>query len=191
MERDPALKNQQNGRYYNAKTGRYLTPDPIGLRRDINLFVYTANGPINRVDPFGLTSAEIGGGFSFTIPGWHFNTSMSTETCCDVNGKKHKRTIQTTCFGFSLGLAIGRGSGPGRGTISIVRDYKQCKGNAGDSYEYEMGFGFSSALYLGASWSTYAPTTTTFITGLGGALHFWSECKDVVKQDVIIGDCCD
>jgi RHS repeat-associated protein len=41
-------------RYYDPKTGRYLTPDPIGLGADINLFVYAANNPINEVDPSGL-----------------------------------------------------------------------------------------------------------------------------------------
>jgi len=41
-------------RYYDPKTGRYLTPDPIGLAGGINLFVYSFNNPINWLDPFGL-----------------------------------------------------------------------------------------------------------------------------------------
>ena len=41
-------------RYYDPKTGRYLTPDPIGLEGGINMFVYVANGPLNRIDPQGL-----------------------------------------------------------------------------------------------------------------------------------------
>jgi RHS repeat-associated protein len=41
-------------RYYNPQTGRYVTPDPIGLWGGINLFVYAANNPINFVDPLGL-----------------------------------------------------------------------------------------------------------------------------------------
>jgi len=41
-------------RYYDPKTGRYITPDPIGLGGGINLFVYVANNPIGSVDPLGL-----------------------------------------------------------------------------------------------------------------------------------------
>ena len=41
-------------RYYDPKTGRYLTPDPIGLDGGINLFTYVLNDPINLVDPLGL-----------------------------------------------------------------------------------------------------------------------------------------
>jgi RHS repeat-associated protein len=174
-------------RYYDPSTGRYLTADPIGLEGGMNLFTYAEGNPINTVDSRGL-SVEVGGGFSFTVPGYHFNTSVTTETCCDDNGKKHKRTIQTTCFGFSLGFEIGGGSGPGGGSVSWGGSKKKCKGN---EYHNEEGFGFQSGLVFGASWSSDDPTKKTLTTGLGGALHFWSECHSLVKQDVIIGDCCD
>jgi len=40
-------------RYYNPPTGRFLTPDPIGLDGGINLYDYVKN-PVNWIDPLGL-----------------------------------------------------------------------------------------------------------------------------------------
>jgi RHS repeat-associated protein len=41
-------------RYYDPRTGRYLTPDPIGLVGGINLYCYAVNNPVNWIDPLGL-----------------------------------------------------------------------------------------------------------------------------------------
>jgi RHS repeat-associated protein len=41
-------------RYYNPATGRYMTPDPIGLEGGINLYGFVQNDPVNFVDPWGL-----------------------------------------------------------------------------------------------------------------------------------------
>jgi len=49
-------------RYYNPQTGRYMTPDPIGLEGGINLFAYVQNNPINGYDIFGLSEC-----FDYTI----------------------------------------------------------------------------------------------------------------------------
>ena len=54
-------------RYYDPKTGRYLTPDPIGLAGWINPYVYSAGDPVNFSDPFGLfQSPEF---LRYTVPG--------------------------------------------------------------------------------------------------------------------------
>lgn len=42
-------------RYYDTETGRYLTPDPIGLEGGINPYVYVKNNPLNNIDPYGLS----------------------------------------------------------------------------------------------------------------------------------------
>ncbi len=41
-------------RYYDPDTGRYLSPDPLGLAAGPNPYVYAGNDPLTRVDPSGL-----------------------------------------------------------------------------------------------------------------------------------------
>ena len=62
-------------RYYNPKTGRYITVDPIGLAGGMNLYAYVGGNPVNAVDLEGLYSwieflddaANFSAGFGDTI----------------------------------------------------------------------------------------------------------------------------
>ena len=52
-------------RYYDPKSGRYISADPIGLDGEVNLYTYTGNNSINIIDPygeFGLFGVLISGG---------------------------------------------------------------------------------------------------------------------------------
>lgn len=41
-------------RYYDPQTGRYVSPDPIGLAGGTNLYAYALNNPLKYTDPLGL-----------------------------------------------------------------------------------------------------------------------------------------
>ena len=41
-------------RYYDPRSGRYMRPDPMGLRGGVNVFLYVQNNPIGYIDPLGL-----------------------------------------------------------------------------------------------------------------------------------------
>lgn len=179
-------------RYYDPMEGRFISKDIVGFTAgDVNLYGYVGNQPVNFVDPSGLFNVDAGGGFGVSIPGYHVSTGLYSETCCDDDGYKHKRTVQVTCWGMSLGLKISTGGGAGRGSVSLSRETKKCVGKKGDTYEYETGFGFSAAVVGGAAWSSSDPTTTTLLGGLGISIDFFSQCKSTLIQDVKTDECCE
>ncbi len=47
-------------RYYDPKTGRYISSDPIGLRGGLNTYLYARANPLRYIDPFGLETFGIG-----------------------------------------------------------------------------------------------------------------------------------
>jgi len=48
-------------RYYDLRTGRYITSDPIGLTGGLNPYLYGAANPLGFVDPLGLDFRVVNG----------------------------------------------------------------------------------------------------------------------------------
>ena len=53
-------------RYYDAETGRWVTPDPIGREGGPNLYAYVMNGPLTHIDLYGLYSVSTQSDNSFS-----------------------------------------------------------------------------------------------------------------------------
>jgi RHS repeat-associated protein len=82
-------------RYYDSGTGRYISADPIGLSRGINLYSYAGNNPLRFVDPLGLAyfAKRPLAGMPWMGPGScnpiddFFNTEISHEQLFFEDGK--------------------------------------------------------------------------------------------------------
>ena len=100
-----------NHRYYDPKTGRYLTPDPIGLTGGTNLYTYANLNPINAVDPLGLLTSsyynahgysnyDIDYGGAWTSPPPYYNPSH------DMTKKISNQTLEDTVLAASTAAAL-------------------------------------------------------------------------------------
>lgn len=92
-------------RYYDAKIGRFISEDPIGLLGGLNLYQYAGNNPVNFTDPSGLFTPPNHAALD-RFPGWmHWLT--------DIRGL-------IPSFGYQHHLAK-----PGQSTADMEKAWRQ------------------------------------------------------------------
>jgi len=125
------LTSMSMARYYVPQTGRYLTPDPIGLAGGINPYVYVENDPINMVDPDGrmplIIIPFIAAGALLYYYDFANAPSTATEPLCESTATIDMMNDSIFLFGVLSGQGGGRGSGkivpygPAQGPHSVFK----------------------------------------------------------------------
>jgi len=86
-------------RYYDPVIGRFLSNDPVGFAEGgvqyFNRYVYTANDPVNAIDPDGRQQTALGALFGPPVP---------------INGANGQQIGQYNRQGGALGLQAGLGT---------------------------------------------------------------------------------
>ncbi|GAB4351248.1 MAG: hypothetical protein Kow0099_35260 [Candidatus Abyssubacteria bacterium] len=67
-------------RFYDPRTGRFLTQDPIGHLGGVNLYAYVGNDGVNFIDPLGLIELILVGGNKANPP---FFTNIASDWAGD------------------------------------------------------------------------------------------------------------
>ena len=112
-------------RYYDPKTGRFLTPDPIGLAGiDPSLYGYVLNDPINMIDPWGLLVTYHGVG---TSAGAGLGTEGDSVNYMSASGYVYKGSS--------------RYGGSEQGVAGTIGGGRMALGAAGMGYEGGFFFG--------------------------------------------------
>jgi RHS repeat-associated protein len=117
-------------RYYDPG-GRFFTRDPIGYRGGVNLYGYSANRPVDFVDPAGLATVSVNASSTTTVFGltWWYGVSLVMEIGgnADVGlvvnggysgtlpGQTDEIAAQITGGGESWGIGTSAGIGFGAG----------------------------------------------------------------------------
>lgn len=90
-------------RNYSPDTGRFFSEDPIGFEaKDLNLFRYVFNNPVNKIDPFGLFTPEIWQALNMNCPGASSQLNSELQALLTAYGVGAGVTV-----GGSIGLMAG------------------------------------------------------------------------------------
>lgn len=171
-------------RDYHPGIGRYLTPYPIGLEWETNLFLYCQNAPVNRTDSGGLLS--FGGGFGgfLGIVGGYFDISYTS--CCE-DGILHRYTILHYAYGLGVGLRIGPRVSPvtfmGSSSCPVEEGTKEYVCAAGAYY-----LGFSGCVPAENKIFDFSRGYWGVIAGIGGYIAEFIVTTKILRD--VVGGCC-
>lgn len=148
-------------RYYSPRFQRFVSEDPLGFAgRQINLYTYTGNNPINGRDPFGLTTVNIGINASGSIG--EAAGTVSAGIVADSNGNV------AGYFTYGGGAAVNTGAS---GSVSVTGGASSAStvcGFKGPFFEYGANAGYGEA--GGASWYTGVDSHNVPVVGYSGSL---------------------
>lgn len=76
-------------RYYSPALGRFISQDPIGLAGGMNVYSYVGNNPVNFIDPLGLYTVYVSGGFHIPFsPGVAVGPNATVKVEVGTDGAK-------------------------------------------------------------------------------------------------------
>jgi RHS repeat-associated protein len=157
-------------RYYDPKTGRYISSDPIGLRGGLNTYLYVGANPLRYTDPSGL----------WRLPDFYtFTLAVPAPFVPYVGGGG---TVTVDRNGTIYGGAVAAAGGPTAAGASLTAGWLNQFGEPSTQQlsdfltQSSFHFGGGYGLGLSESWTPGSGTATNvgFFTPGGGAQYSYS-----------------